>query len=193
MSSTSQGTRTDKLKQMLCESLDENDFEPDSVDVMVSSSRLDNIIFVVGKYIDGEMVRIKYALGHTVNSTTNNNMLAKEVANIARVIVEDFRERLITTIKLSGTRVQVSEYSGGWAKCDRCGEEITLLELQQPTPIMEGAELSNPEPQPYNTHGVSRRLDDAQQMVLRLYLLGALRNRCCCDFGKRMGETFRKI
>lgn len=147
----------------------------------------------VSKRINGEQKEYQFSIDATSLTANNPDRLQQEMATAARNIAHEMEDAMVDTIETCGTRLRFCAAEGGWVECDRCDTRVSLAEVTRGSLgfTME-AELSHPAPTPYDVQDFLRRLDSDEQEVLKLYLLGALRNECRCDFGKRGPPVSRR-
>jgi len=162
-----------EIEDFIAKSLDEWEMEYDAINATSYTDQMlnDRLNITVRKQINGQMEKFMIELGLPLPEDINH--IHTELAQTARKLVETIRDELVTEIKVSGTAIQFSPYDGGWIECKRCGEKVGLYSL------------TNPSPNPYEIQGFLQRLSEGDREILKLYMLGALRNYCKCDFGKR--------
>lgn len=184
----------DTLRTFFRDAMHEEGVKPDSVEtVHWQDDAFGNEKYAVrvSKRINGEPKDFQFTIDATSLTANNPDRLQQEMAMAARNIAHELEDAMIDTIEVCGTRLKFCAAEGGWAECARCDERISLSELQfGHLGFASEAELSNPAPTPYDIQNFLKRLDNGEQEVLKLYLLGALRNHCSCEFGKR-GPYYR--
>lgn len=166
--------------------MSEEGVDPDAIEVVMwddGVSLSEHIGFIVGKHINGKMERRKVSVASTFDADTS--YIEQRIASAASTIATAFREDMIHTLEVCGTRLRFCSAEGGWAECDRCGTKVTLTDCANRLGFTETAEFSNPEPTPYDVQDFLQRLDDGRTEVLKFYLFGALQKECHCGFGKR--------
>lgn len=149
------------------------------------------VLFHVTKDINGDVYKTRcgFSLAHREMQLDDAKFVIREkIARVARAVREEIEAQMLERINLRCTTVEVCTAEGGWAKCKRCGEKVTLDEFSRGAGWLSEAELSNPTPTPYDTRNFLRKLTRGQKEVLRLYLIGALRTRCNCEFGKYQND-----
>ena len=101
------------------------------------------------------------------------------MSHLADRVVRDIEEE-VDQIDAFRSRLMFSTSESGWIRCDRCGIRLELKEVVQQV-----------RPTKYDIDQFLRNIDDDQEMVLKLYLLGALRRECRCSFGKNNSNTLQ--
>lgn len=178
----------DTLREFFIDAMGEEGVEPDTVETAhwqdtVFDDR--NYIIRVGKQINGEMKEFKFAISLTPALTSDSNRLQQEIATAARNIAQEVEDRIIDTIEVGDSYLRFCATDGGWVECVQCGKRLSLRELVRDGPAFSAeAEFSHPSPTPYDIESFLRRLDSGEQEVLKLYMLGALRKQCRCEFGR---------
>lgn len=174
-----------EARQLFEDAMREERIEPDRVEVVLwddGPTLNENMGFVVGKHINGEMKKRQTALSYTRNAEPHH--LRQRIATAANSIANAFREDMMSTLRVCGTELRFCKAEGGWAECARCGTRVTLDECTTNLGFAEAAETSHPAPNPYDVQDFLQRLDDGHTEVLKLYLYGALHKQCHCDFGR---------
>lgn len=177
----------DAVDSYLRQALSEEGVSLDSIDVTMweTNGMTTELAIVAEKYIGGELRQLGYTM--VIDSHEDiDDTIRQQVATAAREIRSELSTEMIDTIRVAGTRLRFCASDGGWVECDRCGERLYLEQVQNDTwtAMKEAAEISNPSPSPYNIRNFLRRLKAHQREILKLYLLGALRNHCTCSYGK---------
>lgn len=131
--------------------------------------------FHVMKPLGDEKLTYSTAINMRIN--TNEDEIRKQIVAEAREVAHQFEEYLTDTFEWDNRRVTVSAYEDGWAKCERCGTEVEMPDRQMPV-FTEDAELSTPQPFPRDRESAIKNLDDGSRLLLKMYLVGRLRERC---------------
>jgi hypothetical protein len=132
-----------------------------------------NDTFYVSKNVNGETM--------TFTTSIDNNYLGKyteekRIAIAARGVVDKFEEKLTESFEWQGRRIEVMPYDEPEGRCANCG---TVVELpSEPTLFPDSAELSAPQPTPVEEQTVLDSLNDHSRVVLKMYLIGKLREKC---------------
>jgi len=186
----------DDTEEIFYNAMMEEGVEPDSVESQqYETMDQTNLLFKAGKYINGEMKQAQTAVSLSPQAMVNDpERIHQEIALGAREVAKHFHDLRIDDIAVCGTRLRFCSDDGGWVKCGRCDERVDLADLTFRAPTFSAeAEFTNPSPSPYDIQNFLQRLDSAEQEVLKLYLLGALRRRCRCEFGvSHRGSTQRQ-
>lgn len=179
----------DDLRLFFREAMAEEGIQPDSIETAYwEDDAFNNAKYAVrvSKRINGEPKDFQFSIDTSSVVAQNPDRLRQEMATAAHNIAHEMEDAMVDTIETCGTRLRFCAAEGGWVECDRCDERVSLSELQfGGLGFASEAELSHPAPTPYDIEHFLRRLGSGEQEVLKLYLLGALRNHCKCDFGKR--------
>jgi hypothetical protein len=125
-------------------------------------------------------IRKELQSGDTIGYTTTINTqkvetpAEKQIALSARRIAKKYEEKLKERFDWQGRCVEVSVYDGPEAFCQSCGASVSLA----PSSAMfrSSAELSAPQPIP--VENALGSLDDYAFVLLKMYLLGKLRDEC---------------
>lgn len=138
------------------------------------------------KYINGVGEKVRVSISLPPEDMKDADKFQKELSVAAKDLVSHFESMMVDEVEISGTRLKFCSADGGWAECLRCGERVKLDNVARNGFVMgTEAELSHPSPTPYDTRKFLKRLDEGETEMLKLYLFGALRNRCHCDYGKQ--------
>lgn len=190
-------TFTTDIEQYFHQAMLSEGIEPDRVQISTycqDQFTNEKLLIQVGKEINGELRTIKTGL--TVSASAPTDRIRNQLAMAAHDAAVEFEDAMVEMIETCGTRLRFCAAEGGWVECEFCGTRVTLTGMKHGRlGFTDDAELSHPAPTPYDIQRFLRKLDDGQQEVLKLYLLGALRNDCSCGFGKRgrIRKGHRKI
>lgn len=102
--------------------------------------------------------------------------LQQRIAMEAEQIAQEFNDELMDTFEWFGRVVKVSLYDGGIAKCPKCKSQATAPQAQYI--IQESAELSDPTPMYRDMSHALDQMDDHQENIFKLYLIGLLQYTC---------------
>ena len=135
--------------------------------------------FTVMKPVGDETLSYRTSINTRINTT--DEQIKKEIVHHARNVAGEFEEYLTDTFEWGdGRRATVSVHEGGWAKCEHCGNEVEIPQVPQML-FSEDAELSTPQPLPCDRESILNNLDDGSLLLLKMYLIGRLRERCAWD------------
>lgn len=142
--------------------------------------------FHVSKEIAGEQVTYS-----TTVSTTPHDSTEKSMALSARNIADKFHEYMTDTFVWDGRRVEVSPYNEPEARCSVCGATVELP--PKSSIFTRSAELSSPQPTPIDEQTVLESLDDYSRVLLKVYLIGRLRDTCdvSCPNSNKPKDLYR--
>lgn len=125
----------------------------------------------------------KKIAGETVLFTTsiNNNYLGecsqeKRIALAAENVAQKFRDVMTETIQWENKVIEISPYNEPTASCGVCGESVSLSSHSPHNRLC--AELSNPQPTPIERESLIESLDAHSEVLLKMYLIGKLREVC---------------
>jgi hypothetical protein len=136
--------------------------------------------FYIAKPIGDEKLTYTTTVNTRINTTEDE--IRKEIVREARTVAQQFEEYLTDTFEWGkGRRVTVSAFEDGWAECGRCGNKIDIPDAANPVQFVEDAELSTPQPFPRDRESVLNNMDDGSRLLLKMYLIGRLRERCGYD------------
>lgn len=140
--------------------------------------------FHVMKPIGDERLTYTTSINTRINTTPDE--VRKQIVAEAREVARQFEEYLTDTFEWGeGRRVTVSAHEGGWAKCERCGNKVDVPQFPGMV-FTEDAELSTPQPFPRDRESVLQNLDDQSRLLLKMYLIGRLRQTCGYDCPNNM-------
>ena len=103
----------------------------------------------------------------------------------AREAAQQFNDWLTESFQWNGRRIELRPYDEPEAHCCNCS---TTVELPERSAIFaQSAELSAPQPMPVEEQTVLESLDDHSRVLLKMYLMGKLREECdsYCPNSKR--------
>jgi hypothetical protein len=167
--------RSDEAVNFFEESLREQGLESVQVAHQTSvESFLDE--FYIRKQINREE-QLSYKT--TVDITTdihNRDVVRKRLTLEAERVAEEFKQKLITTFEWDDRRVEVCPYDGGWARCSECGTRVDAPKAEYL--VTDGCELSDPTPVHRDMTHELENMDDHQEILFQLYLIGILREQC---------------
>jgi len=136
--------------------------------------------FHIMKVIGDKKLTYTTTINTHINST--DETVKKQIVKEAREVARQFEEYLTDTFEWGkGRRVQLSVYSEPWAECQRCGNKIQIPDKQHPIHFVEDAELSTPQPAPQSRESILSSMDGRARLLLKMYLIGRLRERCGYD------------
>jgi hypothetical protein len=115
------------------------------------------------------------------NSYTWDMPKEKRIAMAARNVSDKFQEFLTERFEWGGRCVEVLPYDEPEARCAVCGARVELPPRSKL--FAQSAELSAPHPTPVEEQTVLDSLDDHSRVLLKMFLLGKLREACkpYCD------------
>lgn len=102
--------------------------------------------------------------------------IKKTIILEAEQVAEEFKQKLVTVFEWDDRRVEVSPYSGGWAKCLECGTRADAPRAQYL--IIESCEFSDPTPVKRDISRELENMEGHQKILFKMYLLGILRESC---------------
>lgn len=102
--------------------------------------------------------------------------IKKTILLEAENVAEEFKKKLVTVFEWDDRRVEVSPYSGGWARCTNCGTRADAPRAQYL--VTEGCELSDPMPVERDITHELENMEGHQKILFKMYLLGILREQC---------------
>lgn len=100
----------------------------------------------------------------------------KRMAIAARAAAQEFHDKLTESFEWNGRRIIVRPYDEPEASCADCGATVELPSHNRM--FAHSAELSAPQPCPVEEQTVLESLDDHSRVLLKMYLMGKLRERC---------------
>lgn len=182
----------DDTSAFLESAIAEEGIEPDFVEVQSYEDDpfggKSNLLLIAGKDINGETMKAQAVVN--VSLENNPDVIRQEIALSARNLAEYFYDEMIDTVEVGGSRIKFCSAEGGWVECQECGHQVTLADTTMNAATFSAdAEFSNPSPTPYDIQNFLRRLDSGETEVLKLYLLGALRRQCRCEFSLPAKES----
>jgi len=137
----------------------------------------------------------KNMAGDTITVTTDvpavntyGDLREKEIAMAARAVSEKMDEFLTEKIQCGDRSVTVRPYDEPQATCDVCGASATLPPSKQS--LSMSAELSAPHPMPVDDESVLDSLDSHSRVLVKMYLLGRLREVCESSCPNSTTESF---
>jgi len=108
--------------------------------------------------------------------------IKKEIAHRALHVAQNFKGRFANTFRWGDRKsVTTSPYDGGWAECNRCETRVEIPSGVDSAAFIEDAELSTPQPSPRDHESALSSIDDFHHSVVKMYLVGRLRERCDTD------------
>ena len=143
--------------------------------------------FYVSKDVAGEIMTFTTAID---NNYIGSYSEEKRIAIAARGVAEKFEDELTETFDWNGRHIRLQPYDEPEATCGSCG---TTVELPPRTMMFaKSAELSAPQPMPVEDKTVLDSLDDHSRVLLKMYLIGKLREECehYCPNSKYSTESF---
>lgn len=115
------------------------------------------------------------------NRINPNNKIHKELALEAKKAADNIEKNLSDYYEWDGHCSKVSVYDGGWAECRVCGEKVETPPQKVSRAFKVDAELSTPNPLPKEPNNYVNGMSANQEVLLRMYLLGRLRDHCSTD------------
>jgi hypothetical protein len=131
--------------------------------------------FYVSKEIAGETITYSTNVSHSIQNADNNSA-EKQIAMAARNVAQQFENHLTETFKWNKRCVDVLPYDEPEARCRNCGASVELP--PRGSIFAQSAELSAPQPMPVEEQTVLESLDDHSRVLLKMYLMGKLREEC---------------
>lgn len=104
--------------------------------------------------------------------------IQKNITLNAESAAVQFNKELRTTFDCNNVKADVSMYDGGWAKCKYCGTEVELPPPKVDKLFSQDAELSTPHPMPKEPDNYVSDMDGHQEVLLKLYLIGRMKQKC---------------
>lgn len=131
--------------------------------------------FYVSKNIAGENITYSTNVSHR-ERYDGDYSTEKRMALAARNVARKFEDWLTESFQWNGRRVELRPYDEPEARCANCD---TTVELPERSAIFaQSAELSAPQPKPVEETTVLESLDDHSRVLLKMYLMGKLREEC---------------
>lgn len=175
----------DDVIDHLHESMIEEGVEPHSISVDVTPQPFgDNyeIIFTVMKVVSGSNIKTRFRISLSDKELQDSTFMRNNIAMSAKKVADYFREEMREEVSVGNTVLEFTLEEYGKASCKSCGATVNFRELRDNS-MFGFAESSNPKPQHYNMGEEIMNLNRGQEELLKLYLFGALRYKCQCDFG----------
>lgn len=132
--------------------------------------------FYVSKNVAGETITYTTNVSHREQRDSNYST-EKQMAMAARNVAQKFEDRLTERFEWNGRCVIVRPHDEPEAHCRNCHASVELPPRagQIFTP---NAELSAPQPMPVEDETVLESLDAHSEVLLKMYLMGKLRESC---------------
>lgn len=140
----------------------------------------------------------KNMAGDTVTVTTNVSTkhlgdtcsTEKRMAMAARAVSNRLDEFFTESITWDDRRVTLRPYNEPEATCETCGATVELPSRNRI--FARNAELSAPQPTPVENKTVLESLNDHSRVLLKMYLIGKLREACeqYCPNSNTSTESF---
>jgi len=131
--------------------------------------------FYVSKNVAGENLTITTNVSHR-EQHDGDYSTEKRMALAARTVADKFQEQLTETFEWNGRCVDIRPYDEPEASCRNCGATVALP--PRGAIFAKSAELSAPQPMPVEDETVLESLDDHSRVLLKMYLMGKLREQC---------------
>lgn len=131
--------------------------------------------FYVSKNIAGETITYTTSVSETIQAYSNDDR-EKQLAIAARSAEQYFDEYLTERLNWNGRHITLRPYDEPEASCGNCGATVKLPSRNRM--FAHTAELSAPQPHPVEDETVLESLDDHSRVVLKMYLIGKLREEC---------------
>lgn len=116
----------------------------------------------------------RVSLDMTPPSTESHKEIALRAEEAARAI----NKKMVNSYEWDERCSQLSVYEGGWAECRLCGEEVETPPQRVAPAFTADAELTTPQPLPKEPDNYVSGMSGHQEVLLRMYLLGRLREHC---------------
>lgn len=143
------------------------------VDVLHTTDEFSDTL-TVRKQAGGQVLSYRISLDMTQPSTGSH----KQIALRAKEAANALKEKLIDSYEWDGRCSQISVYEGGWAECRLCGEEVEVPPQRVAPAFTADAEFTTPHPLPKEPDNYVSDMSGHQEVLLRMYLLGRLRDHC---------------
>lgn len=109
----------------------------------------------------------------------SDEITGSNIAIHAREMARSIEDEMTTHIRTNEIDAKICPYDGGWAKCNRCGRKVKFYDsLTQGTICSFEAEMSVPNPTPYNIYEFVRCMTKSDRELLTLYLYGQVVKSC---------------
>jgi len=131
--------------------------------------------FYVSKNIAGETITYTTSVSENIQACSDDGG-QKQLAIAARSARQYFDEYLTETLDWNGRHIKLRPYDEPEASCGNCGATVELPSRNRM--FAHTAELSAPQPHPVEDTTVLESLDDHSRVVLKMYLVGKLREHC---------------
>lgn len=122
--------------------------------------------------------KLGYTISFAPSSHIHDDVAEKNLQLNAERAAKEFKKKLTDTFKSGGLKADVSMYDGGWAKCKYCGTEVDLPPPKVDRLFTQDAELSTPHPMPKKPDNYVSDMDGHQEVLLKMYLIGRLKEQC---------------
>lgn len=168
--------KEDEAVQFFKDCLREEGF--DDVDVAHSTTAYTDE-FYVRKVVGDEQLAFNVSFDFdTLND--NPDVIRKKIANRAEEVARAFRDNLLDIFDWGGRTVHVCIKGDTWAQCQHCDTKVRLPRVPQ-TVFSDAGEITCPNPLPRRTNSAHDALSGRERQLLKLYLLGLLRQNCDYD------------
>jgi len=151
-------------------------------EITAESTESTTTIHVSKRALGGDRYTIsqEFSISFRVESSSRNNpTIEKRMALTARRVAHQFDDWITETIFFDGRKITLKLYETPEATCELCNTTVGLC--PQSMQKSNTGEMSVPQPVPLDSETVPSSFDSHSQVLIKLYLIGKLRESCKHD------------